>query len=845
METGPRTHRHLRVVAAAAATLLLLAATPALAQRAELQVDQEAYAGLPFNVVVGAVGFEPSPEPPPPELDIAGATVTYLGVSPNIQSFTSNINGRITRQQNVTFVYRYRVQASTPGRYEIPPVLVEQNGAKAVTRGATVVVRDIAATDEMKIALELPERPVWIGETFTAHLDWFLRRDVEDQHLAVPLFAMEDAFHVQAPPSTDRQVLLFEAGARELELPFEKSAVTIEGQSYTRFRFRAEVTPTRAGSIDVPPAVAVAQLRVGVGRDRFGFRVPQTRLFKATGQAQRLEVKPLPLQNRPKSFAGAVGTAFSISAQADRTVVAVGEPISLELLVRGDAPMEGLSLPDLDEGGGLDPAKFQVADEAITGELAPEQNGKRFQVTIRLQDADVREIPPIELSYFDPTAAAYRTAKSEPIALSVKGSAVVGASQVESTSTERAAAPTAPASLVDAELSLSPSARTLAGVWTMRQAWPIAAMLYVLGMLVLALRLWQVRTRETRDEKSELRQARRRVLQRIAEARSQPARQAAGPLAAALAQLARLEGKSPAALLARIETAGYSPTAADEPLAPELLDEAAAFSKRRASNTPVGTIAVVLVVALGAASGSARANTLESARSTYENALTTPERGARTSAFAAAEAQFAELVAAHPHSPELLVDWGNAALGAGDLGTATLAYRRALALQPTNARAQQNLRWLRSRSASWLPTTPTSGAIESLFFWHDLLSTAQKHLLAAIAFVLGAVLLAPWGPPRQRRVWRGLAVIPALVWLGLLGSALLEHDLTADAVVTRDDVVLRAADSEGAPAAIQTPLPAGAEVSVREHRGSWKRVALANGAAGWVPAAAVTSVATR
>ena len=37
-----------------------------------------------------------------------------------------------------------------------------------------------------------------------------------------------------------------------------------------------------------------------------------------------------------------------------------------------------------------------------------------------------------------------------------------------------------------------------------------------------------------------------------------------------------------------------------------------------------------------------------------------------------------DLAAAHPASPDLLTDWGNAPLGAPDVRRATLAYRRAL-----------------------------------------------------------------------------------------------------------------------------------------------------------------------
>jgi len=62
-----------------------------------------------------------------------------------------------------------------------------------------------------------------------------------------------------------------------------------------------------------------------------------------------------------------------------------------------------------------------------------------------------------------------------------------------------------------------------------------------------------------------------------------------------------------------------------------------------------------------------------------------------------------------------------------------------------------------------------------------------------------------------------------------------------DAVVT-DSVVLRAADSAGAPAALPQALPRGAEVSVIEQRSPWTKVRVASGTAGWVPDGAIQRV---
>jgi hypothetical protein len=73
-------------------------------------------------------------------------------------------------------------------------------------------------------------------------------------------------------------------------------------------------------------------------------------------------------------------------------------------------------------------------------------------------------------------------------------------------------------------------------------------------------------------------------------------------------------------------------------------------------------------------------------------------------------------------------------------------------------------------------------------------------------------------------------------------SAVLEDDHANDAIVM-DDVVLRAADSMGAPPALSTPLPRGVEVTLLERRDAWTRVRIANGTQGWVPSGAVEKIA--
>jgi hypothetical protein len=838
--------------------LLLVLAGPARAQsaRAELKLEsREAYVGLPFVLAMTVEDFAESPTPTVPSLVISGARVSPLGASPNTMRSVRIINGRREDSSQTTWALRWRVEVDRAGTLSVPELTVSQGNLRASTPAARLEVRDLPVSQDMKLELGLPARPVWVGETVPVELTWLLRRSPADQTFAVPLFSAPEVVVTAPPASNPRQVLAFAAGGRDLNLPYQQDEIEQGGVRTSRFRFAALITPTRAGTLTIAPSTVAASLEVG-RRDFFG-NAP-TRMFRSADVARTLEVKALPQSGRPPGFAGAVGAAYGIAVQASRSVVQLGEPVELTISITSSERLDALALPRLDGPGGLPPAAFRVPADAPTGELADDGKRKTFTVSVQVVGA-ATEIPALTLAYFDPTSATYQTAQSEPIALSVKGGALVGAGDVVGAAPRAggaggSAAPAAggaPAevSLVGADLALSAPSdalRTpLGGGWV----WIVVGLLYLVPALLVGSRWLAVRTRSARAEAGEVRAARQRALAAAARARTAPAREAAGELADAVRALHRAVGAAPAtgaALLARVETEGFAPTGASAPLPAALVGEVEVLieaARVRPAAKGAGAAVSLLVgggLLVGAA-GPARAEPLADGRAEYQEAMNRTEPAARRAAFARAADALAQAAAAHPRASELLTDWGNAALGAGDVATATLAYRRALAAEPGNRRAQRNLSWLRSKQDPSLRVAGADAA-DTLFFFHRW-PRAWRWLLGAGAFALVLLLVAPWGGAGRRGL-RALAIGPLLVWVGMVGSLLLERRGDAGAVVV-DSIVVRAADSIGAPAALTQPLPPGTEVDLVEARAGWRRIRLGNGTTGWVPDGALVVVADR
>jgi len=263
-------------------------------------------------------------------------------------------------------------------------------------------------------------------------------------------------------------------------------------------------------------------------------------------------------------------------------------------------------------------------------------------------------------------------------------------------------------------------------------------------------------------------------------------------------------------------------------------------------------VASLLVAALfGAASipaqasGSDRRERLERALDDYANAQAESDRDARRAGFSRSEQGFAALIEEGGATPALLTNLGNAALQAGHVGQAVLAYQRALRLDPSapsSRTARQNLAHLRSLLPGWVPRPSEDEGADTLFIYRRI-PESIRSLAAAGCFALAALLLAV-SIRRREGPWRGLAIGASIVWLGLLASVVLDDPSGEGeaAVLTADETPARSSDSAMAPLAFPEPLPPGVEVERLEVRGDFARIRLANGRDVWVRSSNVTPV---
>ncbi len=237
-----------------------------------------------------------------------------------------------------------------------------------------------------------------------------------------------------------------------------------------------------------------------------------------------------------------------------------------------------------------------------------------------------------------------------------------------------------------------------------------------------------------------------------------------------------------------------------------------------------------------------REQVIQEAVQEYNDALNTVQKDRRLEHFRRAQRLFTQVIGEHgAENADLYVNLGNAALQATEVGSAILAYRRALAMEPGHRRATQNLSHARDLLPDWIPRPKSRTLLDTFFFWHRTFSRSARWFGASLAFAMAAMLLAV--ALRWRWAWaRNLALLPAAVWLGLTGLPAWTSDTNDEAIITAVEVVVHAADSTGARARFAEALPGGTEVRIIEERDGWVQIRLADSRDGWVRTSSLTPI---
>ncbi len=183
---------------------------------------------------------------------------------------------------------------------------------------------------------------------------------------------------------------------------------------------------------------------------------------------------------------------------------------------------------------------------------------------------------------------------------------------------------------------------------------------------------------------------------------------------------------------------------------------------------------------------------------------------------------------------------GNAALLAGDLPRAILAYRRGVRFAPGDGDLRANLAWARAQVFYSAPDDYGRPPSERWPLWLPRPALTVWLGMASIVFAMTCAAWTRWWMTRRR------FFLHATVACYVVASALIVvtaaetwriHDAEVHpvVVVARDEVLLRTGNGNSYLPRRETPLSRGVEGRLLYERGDWLQIQLAGGEVGWLP----------
>jgi hypothetical protein len=350
-------------------------------------------------------------------LTFEGGPPTATPVLPQIDDLdVSSPPGRTSQYTFVNGVtsssesYTYTVTPTQPGDYTIPALTAQIGGQTVTSQAVKLTVLKpgtptpaAGANDGNAVAfvrLLVPKQKVFVGEVIQTRLELCLRQDVVNIQ------------NVQLEPMPAEG---FTVGKT---LEGQRSRIQIGNSVYTVIPVNMLFTAVKAGRLTLGPPKCTLDLLFGPV-DFFG-RPTRSQHITLVGDPATVQSVPLPTDNRPPGFNGAVGS-YTLSVSAAPTNIAVGDPITVTVQIAGRGAVDSLALPD--QTGWQQFKLYPPTSDYQSGDQLDLSGTKTFKLTAVPESMEVKELPPFTFSYFDTDQNAYRTLTQPAVPLIVRPSA--------------------------------------------------------------------------------------------------------------------------------------------------------------------------------------------------------------------------------------------------------------------------------------------------------------------------------------------------------------------------------------------------------------------------------------
>jgi hypothetical protein len=343
---------------------------------------------------------------------------------PNQSIKTSYVNG----ERSFSKTYSYFLQPLKKGSIKIKQASIEIDGEEYKSLPIEVLITDSVSQpsesvtqyyndDDIELRALISKGSPYLNEPITVIYKLYYKAPIN----------ISDARETETPNYKD-------FWSQTIKIPQLKVQREIyKGQNYNVVEWRKVVLyPQKSGELEISPLSLNLVLDVPTDkRDFFGNVIyDQTSQIISTGM-RRINVKDLPLNNKPSSFTGAVGQ-FEFDLILNKSSLRATESFQAELKVKGEGNLKLFDLPDLLVPNSMELFEPQ-REESINTNLSGMSGSvtKLFTVIPRFQGSF--PIEEVEFSYFDPQLESYKTLKSPRLTVDVFDGPTIANSSLNNT----------------------------------------------------------------------------------------------------------------------------------------------------------------------------------------------------------------------------------------------------------------------------------------------------------------------------------------------------------------------------------------------------------------------------
>jgi hypothetical protein len=331
----------------------------------------------------------------------------------------------INGAQSASLIYSFVIQAKSVGTFTISIASIEQGGTSYETKPIKItVVKGSAKPKQQKDNNQVSYEEIAKNLFIRATVD--KTKSYKGEQVTV-VYKLYTRISIAAQMSINKLPQYHGFWVEELETPGNITFKT-ELRNGKQFRVgvlkRVALFPTQTGTLEVTPFELTVPVQIPKQRsksiwdDFFGdpFGRSETIDFDAKSNIVKINVQPLP-EGSPESFNGAVGD-FSFKADINNTTTKSNEPLTLNVSVSGSGNIKLIDMPEINFPNGFEQYDPKVNEKINRkGRINGSKTGQYLFVP---RVVGIREIPPIEFSYFNPAKKKYITLKSEPFKIDIK-----------------------------------------------------------------------------------------------------------------------------------------------------------------------------------------------------------------------------------------------------------------------------------------------------------------------------------------------------------------------------------------------------------------------------------------